>query len=282
VIDPKSQLNLFGKAKRAPVVAVDVGPVEPPPAEPITEASKEPTKAVSSEAVDAISKEAVAVDSPEPAAVEAEQAAVEESPVEAEDSSGPASLEPVPSMAEADSATLVAEEPKSAAVLPGLRPPTGAQYLFPPSDERRRVDMRFSRRMSDLIRRLQLLEREGKADLGLTLPQAHAIHALDTAGSLRMQELAATLGLAQSTVTRLVAPLKRMGLLDRRPDRNDGRATRAYLTDRGKLSVDKLEAADRDLYRGLLDRIPPMRRAEVVAAIELLHEVTLSVARGED
>ncbi len=170
----------------------------------------------------------------------------------------------------------------SEAVLPGLPPPTGAQFLFPPSEERRRVDMHFSRRMSDLIRRLQLLERESKAELDLTLPQAHAIHALDAAGSLRMQELAATLGLAQSTVTRLVAPLKRVGLLDRRPDRNDGRATRAFLTDEGKRAVDRLEQADRDLYRALLDRIPPTRRAEVVAAVELLHEVVLAVARGEE
>jgi len=122
------------------------------------------------------------------------------------------------------------------------------------------------------------MEREAKSDLDLTLPQSHAIHALMEAGSLRMQELAATLGLAQSTVTRLVAPLKRMGLLDRRPDRNDGRATRAFLTEKGTKVVDRLEAADRDLYQSIVERLPPTRRADVVAAIELLHEAVLEAA----
>ncbi len=150
------------------------------------------------------------------------------------------------------------------------------QYLFPP-EERERLDWPFSRRMSDLVRRLQLMERDAKGHLALTLPQSHAIHALMEAGSLRMQELAGTLGLAQSTVTRLVAPLKRMGLLDRRPDRNDGRATRAFLTPKGTAVVDSLEKADRDLYEEVLGRLPATRRAEVVAAIELLHEGTLDL-----
>ena len=93
-----------------------------------------------------------------------------------------------------------------------------------------------------------------------------------------MQELAASLGLAQSTVTRLVAPLKRVGLLDRRPDRDDGRATRAFLTEKGTTTADKVEAVDRTLYQGILEHLPATRRGEVVAAIELLHDVVLSIA----
>ena len=97
------------------------------------------------------------------------------------------------------------------------------------------------------------------------------------ATSLRMQELAETLGLAQSTVTRLVAPLKRMGLLDRRPDRNDGRATRAFLTEKGTEAVDQLEARERDLYAELVALLPETRRGEVIAAIELLHEAVRDI-----
>lgn len=157
------------------------------------------------------------------------------------------------------------------------RPDPDEGLLFPGEAARRRSEMPFSRRMSDLIRRLQLLEREVKADVGVTLPQAHAIHSLMDAGSLRMQELAADLGLAQSTVTRLVTPLKRMGLLDRRPDSNDGRATRAFLTEKGMVLVDALLRVDRELYDGLLARLPENRRAEVVAAIALIHEAVLEV-----
>ena len=178
-------------------------------------------------------------------------------------------------------AAAVEEAPTAAATPDRFGRPASARepFLFPPAEEARRGDLHFSRRISDLIRRLQLLERETKkGELGLTLPQAHALHALEEAGSLRMQELAGALGLAQSTVTRLVAPLKRMGLLDRRPDRNDGRATRAFLTDTGRHSVDQLEAAERRLYTALIERLPETRRAEVIAAVELLHEVVLDVS----
>lgn len=165
---------------------------------------------------------------------------------------------------------------------PPPEPETAELFPPPPEPPKPRPELPFSRRMSDLVRRLQLLERDAKGPLELTLPQAHALHALRGAGSLRMQQLAATLGLAQSTVTRLVAPLKRMGLLDRRPDRADGRATRAFLTEYGHEMADKVEAADRDLYQELLDRLPDTRRAEVVAAIELLHDVVLTIAEEED
>lgn len=158
-----------------------------------------------------------------------------------------------------------------------VEPQTGD--LFPPEPQPKpRPELPFSRRMSDLVRRLQLLERDAKSPLKLTLPQAHALHALRGAGSLRMQELAASLGLAQSTVTRLVAPLKRMGLLDRRPDRRDGRATRAFLTEEGLKTADDVEATDRALYQGILEHLPETRRAEVVAAIELLHDAVLGIA----
>jgi DNA-binding MarR family transcriptional regulator len=140
--------------------------------------------------------------------------------------------------------------------------------------------MPFATRMSDLVRRLQLLERDAKSVLKLTLPQAHALHALRSSGQLRMQELARCLGLAQSTVTRLVAPLKRMGLLDRRPDVRDGRATCAFLTADGAVMADRIDGVDGDLYEDILSRLPESRRAEVIAAIALLHETVADL--GED
>ena len=134
--------------------------------------------------------------------------------------------------------------------------------------------------MSDLIRRLQLLERDAKSELTLTLPQAHALHALRAAGQLRMQELAMCLGLAQSTVTRLVAPLKRMGLLDRRPDRGDGRATVAFLTPAGDEMAQRIDGVDGDLYEEILARLTPGGRVEVEMAIAKLHDAVIDM--GED
>ena len=220
----------------------------------------------------------------EPSAVDAPgpvEPVVAESPEVVEE---PVSASPEVTEASADSLSLESGAPTHRAERSIPTGPTGSirsrntgeLFLFP-KERRPGRDMHFSRRMSDLVRRLQLLEREAKGSLGLTLPQSYAIHALKDATSLRMQELAETLGLAQSTVTRLVAPLKRMGLLDRRPDRHDGRATRAFLTERGISVVDELETSDRDLYTEILAQLPETRRADVVAAIELIHEAVRNI-----
>jgi DNA-binding MarR family transcriptional regulator len=257
-----------------PPVEPSVAEPEPPPAAEVaaTGPAAQPSAAESAAGSVAAAPAAPPPDSAEPAVPEADAA---EPAVPEADSAEPAAAESEPAAAAPEPGAPSAAASKPA---PGRRPGR-EQFLFPPADATRRADLHFSRRISDLIRRLQLMERETKkGQLGLTLPQAHALHALEEAGSLRMQELAGALGLAQSTVTRLVAPLKRMGLLDRRPDRNDGRATRAFLTDSGRRSVDELEAAERRMYEALLQRLPATRRAEVVAAIELLHDAVLDAS----
>ena len=268
----KDQLSLFGRPGRRirpepevePALPAEpgreAGPVGSPGVEPVVEPGGGAVAVLGGEAeIEAVAEAEVEI------VAESEVEIVAEAEVEAVPE---AEVEAVP---EAEATDDGGDRPV------GPRPGKAReQYLFPP-EARRRLDLPFSRRMSDLVRRLQLLERDAKGHLDLTLPQSHAIHALMEAGSLRMQELAGTLGLAQSTVTRLVAPLKRMGLLDRRPDRNDGRATRAFLTPRGTALVDALERADRELYDQVLDRLPDTRRAEVVATIELLHEEVLDL-----
>ena len=258
----KDQLSLFGRPGRRPPPTLE--PVAEPEVEPPVEVV--PPDGVVEGEPESVEQEPIEASSEPPADVGVEQAlpeSIETSPTE-EPAAGPERSETTESsQQEAGEHGAGAGKPRE-------------QYLFPPQG-RQRLDLPFSRRMSDLARRLQLLERDAKGHLNLTLPQSHAIHALMEAGSLRMQELAGTLGLAQSTVTRLVAPLKRMGLLDRRPDRADGRATRAFLTPRGAAVVDQLEKADRELYEEVLGRLPDTRRAEVVAAVELLHEGVLDL-----
>lgn len=180
------------------------------------------------------------------------------------DGDGAALLPPIPAAPFVEKLT-----PVSPPQVPLWRePPPGPT----PKPDGRGTEVPFSRRMSDVVRRLQLLERNSKGQLGLTPPQCHALHALRVHGSLKMQELALVLGLAQSTVTRLIAPLKRARLLDTRPDRDDGRATRVFLTEDGVHLCDDSEDADRLLYDRLLSRLPDGRRGEVVGAVELIAE----------
>jgi len=75
---------------------------------------------------------------------------------------------------------------------------------------------------------------------------------LTDAESLRLSDLAEVLHTDLSTVSRQVQAAERAGLVERRPDPSDGRASRVYLTAGG---------------RDALERLCAVQRAEILAAI---------------
>jgi DNA-binding MarR family transcriptional regulator len=76
---------------------------------------------------------------------------------------------------------------------------------------------------------------------------------LADAESLRLSELAEVLHVDLSTVSRQVQAAQRAGLVERRPDSSDGRASRVSLTAAGRHALERLRA---------------VQRAEILAAIE--------------
>ncbi len=69
---------------------------------------------------------------------------------------------------------------------------------------------------SSLVRRLRLLERQEMACCGVPVSQAMVLQALEkSGGSLRMGDVAAVLGVVQSTATRLVEPVVEQGWVRR-------------------------------------------------------------------
>jgi DNA-binding MarR family transcriptional regulator len=87
------------------------------------------------------------------------------------------------------------------------------------------------------------------------------------ADGLRMGELAAQARLSKQTMTTMVRLLERDGLVERRPDPDDGRASRIYLTERSKrfakVAADVLAELDA-LVKG---RIGARRTDDVAAAL---------------
>jgi DNA-binding MarR family transcriptional regulator len=75
---------------------------------------------------------------------------------------------------------------------------------------------------------------------------------LTDAESLRLSDLAEVLRTDLSTVSRQVQAAERGGLVERRPDPSDGRASRVYLTRGGRKALEHLRA---------------VQRAEILAAI---------------
>lgn len=122
---------------------------------------------------------------------------------------------------------------------------------------------------SELVRRLRLLERTEVACCGVPLSQAMVLQTLHDAGSAeRMSAVAAALGVAQSTATRLVDPLVREGLVRREPDPEDGRVVVIRLTDRGRCTAQELETRSQRWSMNILQRIPETEHKQVLTALE--------------
>jgi DNA-binding MarR family transcriptional regulator len=113
------------------------------------------------------------------------------------------------------------------------------------------------------------LEREH----GMSLGYYEVLLALSRAPEhrLRMTELAKTVFLSPSGLTRLVDRLARDGLVERRPCAGDARATYATLTDHGN---QVFQAAARTHVRGIrdyfLDKLAPAERAALRKSLEAL------------
>ena len=68
---------------------------------------------------------------------------------------------------------------------------------------------------------------------------------LSDAESLRLSDLAEVLHTDLSTVSRQVQTAERAGLVERRADPSDGRASRVYLTSGGRDALERLRAVQR-------------------------------------
>jgi DNA-binding MarR family transcriptional regulator len=70
--------------------------------------------------------------------------------------------------------------------------------------------------------------------------------------ALRVTDLADRLGVDAPTVTRKIQQLEREQLVSRRPDPDDGRATRIMLTRAGRRAIEKVLEARREWYERLV------------------------------
>jgi DNA-binding MarR family transcriptional regulator len=71
----------------------------------------------------------------------------------------------------------------------------------------------------------------------LSMPQLVVLDAIARVGTLGVSAVAAEAGLSQPTVSRALPALERAGLVRRRPDHGDGRASLLALTDEGQSLV---------------------------------------------
>jgi DNA-binding MarR family transcriptional regulator len=82
---------------------------------------------------------------------------------------------------------------------------------------------------------LRTAMQEPLAGLGITTPQYSVLSVADAQPGLSGAELARNSMLTAQSTNEIVVLLERGGLLERRPDRRDGRLRRIYVTDPGRV-----------------------------------------------
>ncbi len=118
-----------------------------------------------------------------------------------------------------------------------------------------------------LVRRFSLSERADVLCCGLTVAQAATLEALRGGQPVRLGPLARRLGITPSTLTRNLARLESDRLVLREADPDDARAARVRLSAAGERAAATVERQELDFAEGILARLGPRRRSEVVRVL---------------
>jgi len=121
-----------------------------------------------------------------------------------------------------------------------------------------------------LARRFAIAERADVACCGMTVAQAATLEALFESDGVRLGELTQRLGITSSTLTRNLARLRDRDLVTTSRDVSDGRASRVFLTSRGRRAADAVHQQEEAFFKLVLAQLPDDRAHHILETIEEL------------
>ena len=130
---------------------------------------------------------------------------------------------------------------------------------------------KFYLAIDQIMRKLTVLDRSEKFCYGVTISQCYAIETLYKKKSLSMNELSSFLGVAISTLTRILDILFRDGIITRNHSSEDRRKVIIALTDKGTDLAEKLVSCTEKYSREILENIPAGKREDVIACLEIFN-----------
>ncbi len=104
----------------------------------------------------------------------------------------------------------------------------------------------------------------------VTVPQLRVLVTLHSSGSLNLTTIAEGLGVNPSNATRTCSQLVAAGLVRRRTDRTDRRASLVTLTTRGRALVDSLMDARRRIFDDLVQQLTIDECGQLAAGLTAL------------
>ncbi len=147
----------------------------------------------------------------------------------------------------------------------------------------KQADVRNFRRALRKFERVVSSQQKGNTCCsGVTLAQCHTILEMEYLGETTAGELAKSLDLDKSTLSRTVNGLVNIGLVARVPHPSDRRYTLLVLTDQGKATCDEINRLNDIYYSKVLAAIPTKEQAGVLGGFRLLVDTMTGEPLGDD
>ena len=130
--------------------------------------------------------------------------------------------------------------------------------------------MEFSELFTQLLIDLQSVYRKNNKDLPMSLSQVVLLSSIPVDG-ITMSDLAARLGVDNSTLTRLIDILEENGLVQKKRNTNDGRSRLIYLSNLGEENVKLIELNTDRFVDEILKNTPDADRTIIKDSLNILH-----------
>lgn len=138
--------------------------------------------------------------------------------------------------------------------------------------EKQPIEAKARRAFTRLSQSINRLMRDQLACGPVTIQQCYAMEAL-VEGPLTMGRLAARVGMHQSTLTRVIAKLEQLELVERERDAENQRKVEVRLTAQGSDVYRMLDVECNRVVAGVLQLFPKKERAALVDSISRVAEV---------
>jgi MarR family transcriptional regulator, transcriptional regulator for hemolysin len=126
--------------------------------------------------------------------------------------------------------------------------------------------------LNDVARLMRTYADYRAAQFGITRAQWAVLVRLDRAEGLNQSELAEVLDLQPITLTRLLDKLSDSGLIERRPDPDDRRAKRLFLTSAARPLLEQLALLGEATMASTLEGVPPEDVERIVSDLVVVRE----------
>ena len=136
----------------------------------------------------------------------------------------------------------------------------------------RSLNREFGFILNDVARMLRTYADHKASQFGITRAQWVVLVRLDRFEGLKQAELAEMLDLQPITLTRLLDKLCDSGLIERRPDPDDRRVKRLFLTSAARPLLEQLASLGEDTMASALEGVTPEDVERMVSQLEIVRE----------